>query len=258
MGHLVQKDTRRNASCSSAHARGAQPFPRALNANHAGADKDPWGPAHLRRVTLVQHVFPECDRPDHIQVPGDRRGRAGGVRGRWRDRHPCRDHEPRLSVERRCVRRTDPARGPVFGTRGRHVRLQRRRQSRFVAASRCHGDEQVAISQEAAPCRFTVSPLDDSASPAGERRAIGVAASSAQCSWSARSETDWLTIVRGSQGNGNGEVVYEAGPTTGPSRRGELTIAGQRVTVTQGGGCSVAVAPTAQTVGADGGSGCSP
>jgi hypothetical protein len=117
------------------------------------------------------------------------------------------------------------------------------------------GDHQVAITQDAAACTFTVFPLNESVSPDGERRTITVTASNAQCSWSARTETEWLTIVQGSQGSGSGEVVYEARRTTGPSRSGELTVAGQRVIVIQAVGCSVAIAPTTQTVSADGGSG---
>jgi hypothetical protein len=116
-------------------------------------------------------------------------------------------------------------------------------------------DQQVAISQDAAPCLFTISPPNDSVSPDGERRTINVTANGPQCSWSARSETEWLAIVQGSQGSGRGEVVYEARSTRGPSRSGELTIAGHRVTVTQGAGCSVGIAPTSQTVSAGGGSG---
>jgi hypothetical protein len=117
------------------------------------------------------------------------------------------------------------------------------------------GDQQVTIGQEAAPCTFTVSPLIDSVSSNGERRTINVEANGPQCSWSARSHTEWLAIVQGSDGSGTGQVVYEAGRTTGPSRRGELTIAGHRVTVTQGEGCALSIAPGSQTVSAGGGSG---
>jgi Putative binding domain, N-terminal/Viral BACON domain len=117
------------------------------------------------------------------------------------------------------------------------------------------GDTQAAISQDGAGCSFTVFPLHETVSPQGERRTIHVTATSAQCSWSARTETEWLTIREGSQGSGSGQVVYEAQRTTGPSRGGELTVAGQRVIVTQAIGCSVAIGPTSQTVSASGGSG---
>lgn len=117
------------------------------------------------------------------------------------------------------------------------------------------GDQQVAITQEAAPCVFTVSPLAETVTPAGERRAITVTASSAQCAWTARSDVDWLSIVSGAQGTGSGEVVYEARPTAGPTRMGSLIVAGFTVTVTQGQGCATAIAPTSQNMGASGGSG---
>ena len=116
------------------------------------------------------------------------------------------------------------------------------------------GEQQVPISQDAAPCAITV-PSRDTVSSDGERRSLNVTANGTACSWTARSETEWLTIVQGSQGSGSGQVVYEAHPTKGPTRSGELTIAGQRVTVTQGAGCSLSIAPSSQTVSADGGSG---
>jgi Putative binding domain, N-terminal/Viral BACON domain len=117
------------------------------------------------------------------------------------------------------------------------------------------GDQQVAISQDGAGCNFTVFPLNETVSPQGERRTIHVTVNSAQCSWSARTETQWLTILEGSQGSGSGQVVYEVQRTTGPSRGGELTVAGQRVIVMQAIGCSLAIGPTSQTVSASGGSG---
>ncbi|MGE5815818.1 MAG: BACON domain-containing protein [Acidobacteriota bacterium] len=117
------------------------------------------------------------------------------------------------------------------------------------------GDQQVAISQEAAPCVFNVSPASDSIGSAGGRKSISVTASSSQCSWTARSDVDWLSIVEGSQGTGNGQVTYQAGATTGPSRSGTMLIAGQVVTVTQGEGCTTTIAPAAQQVAATGGSG---
>jgi len=115
-------------------------------------------------------------------------------------------------------------------------------------------DQQVSISQDAAACVFTV-PSRDTVSADGERRTLNVTANGADCSWTARSETSWLTIVQGSQGRGSGQVVYEAQPTKGPVRSGDLTVAGQRVAVSQGGGCSVTIAPTSRSIGAEGASG---
>jgi hypothetical protein len=117
------------------------------------------------------------------------------------------------------------------------------------------GDQQVGITQEAAPCVFTVSPASDAIGSAGGRKAIAVTASSPQCSWTSRSDVDWISIIEGSQGTGNGQVTYEARATTGPSRSGTMLIAGQVVTVTQGDGCTIAIAPTVQQIAGSGGSG---
>lgn len=115
--------------------------------------------------------------------------------------------------------------------------------------------QQVAISQEAAPCVFTVSPGRDSVKPGGQRKAISVTVSSQQCKWTARSDVDWLVIVDGGPGSGNGQVTYEARATTGPTRTGTLLVAGRVVTVIQGEGCITTIAPTTQNVAASGGSG---
>lgn len=120
------------------------------------------------------------------------------------------------------------------------------------------GDQQVAIRQEPAPCTFVLTPTTDSASSAGERRTITLTASSPLCAWTARSDVEWLLIVEGTQGTGNGRVVYEARPTDGPPRTGTLTIAGHTVTVHQGDGCRVSIPTTPITVAASGGTGTIP
>lgn len=116
------------------------------------------------------------------------------------------------------------------------------------------GGQEIAITQEPAPCTFRLSPSADSVPPTGGRRSIAVAASSRQCGWSASSETDWLTIVDGVQGTGNGQVVYEARPTDGPERTGSLIAAGHRVQVTQGVGCTFTLSRPDASVAAAAGS----
>lgn len=117
------------------------------------------------------------------------------------------------------------------------------------------GTQQIAIAQDAAPCVFGLDPRSDSVSAAGGRKTIGVTASSARCTWTARSDVDWLVIVDGAQGTGNGQVKYEARATTGPTRSGTLNVAGQAVTVTQGEGCTISFTPTSQNAPAAGGTG---
>src|SRR5437899_5558381 len=117
------------------------------------------------------------------------------------------------------------------------------------------GGEQIGITQDAAACTFGVEPRSDSVTGDGGRRTIAVTASSPQCTWNARSDVDWLAIVDGSQGTGNGPVRYEARATTGPTRSGTLLVAGRVVTITQGEGCTTSMTPTSQSVPASGGTG---
>jgi hypothetical protein len=117
------------------------------------------------------------------------------------------------------------------------------------------GDQQVAITQEAAPCQFVLEPAALSVPASGGRGSLQVRASSPLCSWTARSEVAWLTIVDGAQGPGSGQIVYDVQAADGPSRSGSLTVAGLSVPVTQGEGCAPVISPSAHNVGAAGGSG---
>lgn len=73
------------------------------------------------------------------------------------------------------------------------------------------------------------------------------------CQWSAVSSASWLAVLEGSTGAGNGIVRYRVLENTGTSQRiGTLTIAGQTLTVTQGGNpgvCQVTVVPAYQEFG---------
>jgi hypothetical protein len=117
------------------------------------------------------------------------------------------------------------------------------------------GDQRVALTQEAAPCVFTVSPDRDSVAPGGGQKTIAVTASNPKCTWTARSDVDWLVVTEGAQGTGNGQVRYEARATSGPARSGTLMIAGHQIAVAQGNGCSYTLDPTSQDVVQTGGPG---
>jgi uncharacterized protein (TIGR03437 family) len=83
----------------------------------------------------------------------------------------------------------------------------------------------------------------------------------ATCTWTARSNADWITIDAGQSGTGSGAVSFSvpANPATTP-RTGTLTIAGQTHTVTQAGGqvtptCTYEILPTSASFAAAGGTG---
>src|SRR2546423_3215141 len=117
------------------------------------------------------------------------------------------------------------------------------------------GSQQVDLIQDAAQC---VIPITPPAGVIGENGGPGthtVTASSPQCTWTARSDIDWMSIVDGAQGSGNGQVRYNALRNTGPARNGTLTIAGQAVVITQPSGCGYTLQPGSGDIGASGGAG---
>ena len=66
----------------------------------------------------------------------------------------------------------------------------------------------------------------------GRVRKIDVKAADG-CAWTASSHADWMHIVRGASGSGEGEVWILIEENRGDERVGTLTVAGQTVTVTQ-------------------------
>lgn len=82
-------------------------------------------------------------------------------------------------------------------------------------------------------CTHSITPTSKIILAAGATRTITVSTQS-DCSWTAVSNVDWITITKGRVGTGNNTVRYKVAPNTGPSQRtGTLTIAGQTFTVTQ-------------------------
>jgi hypothetical protein len=117
------------------------------------------------------------------------------------------------------------------------------------------GDQQVAISEDAAPCVFAVTPRSGSVGAAGGQNRVAVNASSSQCGWTARSNADWLVIADGAKGNGTGEVRYQVAATTGPARTGTLQVADAVVTVAQVSGCLYTISPASAGILTQGGGG---
>ena len=115
-------------------------------------------------------------------------------------------------------------------------------------------DQRLQISQEGRPCQFKLSSTHEAVESSGGQRTVQVQTTS-QCTWSATAGVPWISIASGRSGTGNGNVAFEVAPTSGPSRAGTLTIAGQSVQVTQGIGCTYATGVTSLSVSAAGGSG---
>jgi len=103
-------------------------------------------------------------------------------------------------------------------------------------------------------CGYTVSPSTIAAGAGGGSFDVAVTTSGG-CPWTASSNQPWITIASGTSGNGAGTVSISVAASTGPSRSGTLTVAGQTVPVTQGDACSFAISPEAQSVASSGGTG---
>jgi hypothetical protein len=81
-------------------------------------------------------------------------------------------------------------------------------------------------------CSYRVDPMELKVNEDGRLRKIDVKAADG-CTWTASSNADWMHVVRGTNGSGEGEVWILIEGNRGDERVGTLTVAGQTVTVTQ-------------------------
>ena len=82
-------------------------------------------------------------------------------------------------------------------------------------------------------CNYTISPTETTFPPDGGADIVDVSAA-ITCDWTAVSNADWIIILSGSIGSGNGAVDYLVLPNNGTtSRDGTMTIAGEIFKVTQ-------------------------
>jgi hypothetical protein len=108
----------------------------------------------------------------------------------------------------------------------------------------------VPVQQEGlGACTLGISPSSASYSKDGATGSFGVSAP-AHCSWSATSNSPWLTITSGSTGSGNGSVGYAVDRNRDvDARTGTITVGAETFTVTQTGdqpapqACEYSVAP---------------
>ncbi|HNG28740.1 MAG TPA: immunoglobulin domain-containing protein, partial [Blastocatellia bacterium] len=97
-------------------------------------------------------------------------------------------------------------------------------------------------------CNYAIQPSEQTFTASGGNGTVAVSAGS-ECTWTATSNAQWITITSGASGTGAGTVSYRVEPNTGAQRSGLLTIAGKTFTVTQG--CTdtvIAAQPVGQTV----------
>jgi hypothetical protein len=105
---------------------------------------------------------------------------------------------------------------------------------------------------QAEGCSYSIAPTTYAAGAGGGGGVVTVT-SGVGCPWTAASNAPWITVTAGATGTGNGTAGFTVDATSGPSRTGSITIAGQMFTVTQSPGCSYDVSPLAESVDASGG-----
>jgi hypothetical protein len=91
----------------------------------------------------------------------------------------------------------------------------------------------LTVNQAAAPCTFTVTPLNVTTSKTGGTATITVSAA-AGCAWTVQNSLLWVTTTSGQSGNGNGKVTLQIAPNPLPfPRAAGINIAGKLVIITQ-------------------------
>ena len=81
-------------------------------------------------------------------------------------------------------------------------------------------------------CTYNINPSSASHAAEGETGEVTVT-TRAGCSWTAISNTSWITMTGGSNGTGSGTATYTVIKNKEAARQGAITVAGQTVTVEQ-------------------------
>jgi Viral BACON domain/Putative binding domain, N-terminal len=102
----------------------------------------------------------------------------------------------------------------------------------------------VDIAQDAAPCRFTVSPSALAVAAGGGAASVSIEASAGSCSWNAATDAGWIHVGTAS-GSGSGTVKLTIDANGGAARSASVVMANQPVAVTQADAGSSPPAPPA-------------
>ena len=107
---------------------------------------------------------------------------------------------------------------------------------------------------QAADCRYRVSPLTASVDAAGGAITVHVQ-TDASCEWSAAAGAAWIGVNGDGTRKGDGAVTLAVTANSGATRSGTVRVAGQTVTLTQAtASCASTITPTGETASAAGGS----
>jgi hypothetical protein len=119
------------------------------------------------------------------------------------------------------------------------------------------GDKTFSVTQAGVTGGITLNPTSLSAAGAGQSGTVAVTSNATDFSWTAASNSPWITITSGANSTGSGSVGYTVAPATSVvSRNGSITIGDQTFSVTQSGLTgSVTLSPTSLNAAGAGQSG---
>jgi hypothetical protein len=100
------------------------------------------------------------------------------------------------------------------------------------------------VTQSGITCTYALAPVSGMPGAAPETNSFNVLAAD-PCAWSVSNTNEWITILSGSSGSGNGTVTYAVGDNfSATPRAGTLTVAGQTFSLTQAAfACTYALLP---------------
>ena len=133
-------------------------------------------------------------------------------------------------------------------------------QGRSRVASLAINDQQFAITQEAAPCRFAVAPTTVDMRAEGGRASVQLTTLEG-CSWTTRSSQPWMRVVSGSGGDTSRVIELAVDSNPGDDRTGEVRVADIPVAISQESisesarGCPYSMAQGSANFSAAGGTG---
>src|SRR5256885_9722669 len=91
------------------------------------------------------------------------------------------------------------------------------------------GSKSVPVSQQAAPCVFSLSRANDTIGANGGRLSVAVTTLTG-CRWTAASSAAWITVADGQSASASGTVGLAVAANTATARVGQVTIAGHAYT----------------------------
>ena len=114
-------------------------------------------------------------------------------------------------------------------------------------------EQRVEVTQAAGECRYSLSEASGSFPQAGGPGQFEVRASSGLCSWTAQSDSPWVTVRAGATGQGTATVRFDVSEAAGQARNATVVAAGLSFSVVQtAANCTYSVAPGEFNAGAGG------